>query len=120
MDAIFFARTDNIVAAIHPGDANRMVDSCTAAESEVTLTMYQADAIVSGPVGYNTCFVRTSRHTCRLDLNTVDTIAAGYLRRTSQFEHSPLLGSSWTKRKASPIGEANISQYSLNRCVCFD
>jgi predicted NAD/FAD-binding protein len=51
MDAIFFARTDNIVAAIHPDDANRMVDSCTAAESEVTLTMYQADAIVSGPVG---------------------------------------------------------------------
>ena len=51
MDAIFFARTDNIVAAIHPGDANRMVDSCTAAESEVTLMMYQADAIVSGPVG---------------------------------------------------------------------
>jgi hypothetical protein len=35
MDAIFFARTDNIVAAIHPGDANRMVDSCTAPESEV-------------------------------------------------------------------------------------
>ena len=49
MDAIFFARTDNIVAAIHPDDANRMVDSCTAAESEVTLTMYQADALSQDP-----------------------------------------------------------------------